>query len=68
MKVKILVSIASTNWDYRPGEVADLPPDLARRWIEADIAAPLEPEAATTEAPERATLPRPKRRTKRTAT
>lgn len=38
MKVKILVSIAGSNFSYRPGQIVDLDEKEAKRWIKADVA------------------------------
>lgn len=66
MKVRLLTSIASPTWSYSPGEVADIDPEEAARWIKAGIAeavdGPRAAEAAVIEPSEKAVLPRPKPR------
>ena len=44
MKVRFMVSIASEEWSYRPGETAWLDPEQAKKFIEGRIAVPV-PEA-----------------------
>jgi hypothetical protein len=63
VRVRVLVSIASADWAYHPGQVVDLPEPMARTWISSGLASPLpEPEAAVVEAPEQAVQPRPRAR------
>jgi len=56
VKVKVLTGIASPDWAYAPGDIAEIDPDEAQRWIKAGIAAPLEGkiETATVKPPEKA--------------
>ena len=37
MKVKLLVSIASDQFSYAPGQVVELDDELAKRWVKSDI-------------------------------
>jgi hypothetical protein len=47
MKVKFLVSIASADWAYAPGQIAELDADLAEKWIASGICQAMEePKAA----------------------
>lgn len=41
MKVKFLHSIASANWAYAPGQIAEIEPELAEKWIASGICVPL---------------------------
>lgn len=40
MQVCILVSIASAEWSYVPGQIVEMDDDLARTWISSGLAAP----------------------------
>lgn len=42
--VRILVSIASADWSYAPGQVVSLPAEQAATWIGSGLAAGVEPE------------------------
>lgn len=50
MQVRILVSIASADWSYVPGQIVEMDDDIARKWIgsrlaeRADTAGESEPE------------------------
>ncbi len=45
MKVRILVSIASPDWAYAPGEVVELPAEQAQAWVDAGLAEAVEQPA-----------------------
>ncbi len=50
MKVRFLTSIASADWSYGPGDVAELDDRLAEAWMGAGICEPAPtagPESAT---------------------
>jgi hypothetical protein len=38
LKVKINVSIASASWSYYPGQIVDLPDEMAKTWVKSGIA------------------------------
>jgi hypothetical protein len=40
MRIRFTQSIAGETWCYLPGEVHDLPVEIARQYIEHDIAVP----------------------------
>jgi hypothetical protein len=42
MKVKFKTSIASSTWSYRPGEVADIDDELAKKFVKSGIAEEVE--------------------------
>lgn len=43
MQVRILVSIASAEWSYVPGQIVEMDDDMARTWIGSGLAEPAEP-------------------------
>jgi hypothetical protein len=60
IRVKLLHSISSIEgWAYAHGQVADVPDELARKWIEGGIAQRVDAprEAAAVVPPERAVQP-----------
>lgn len=58
MRIKFEVSVAGERFGYEVGEVADLPPSEAMRFVRAGQAEVLDTEVAAMEAPERAAKPR----------
>lgn len=63
MQVRILVSIASAEWSYTPGQIVEMDDALARTWIGSGIAEPAEPAGEAEPEPE--TVPasrKPKRK------
>lgn len=65
MRVRMLTSIASSDWAADAGEIVTIEAGLAGRLIATGQAEPVE-ETAVVQAPELATM-RPKRRKQRTA-
>ncbi len=63
MQVRILVSIASAEWSYAPGQIVEMDDALARIWISSGLAELAEPsgEAGTEQEPVPASR-RPKRK------
>lgn len=62
MEVKIINGLAGRGKVFSPGEVADVPEPVARDWIRAGAATPVEQKAETTMAEpriERAMRPSP---------
>lgn len=62
--MRIVKAIASTEWSYAPGEIVELPADLAEKWIASGVAARVEEDGVATadiSPPERAVL-RPRKR------
>jgi hypothetical protein len=55
MKIKFLLSIASSAWGYAPGQIADIDKDIAEKWIASGIA-----EAVIEEKPEAPKAPKAK--------
>lgn len=46
MKIKFKVGIASEEWAYAPGQVAEIEDELAKKWVSGgEIAEAVEPEA-----------------------
>jgi len=45
MRVKFLHSIASADWAYALGEIAEIEAELAEKWIASGICKPLPPAA-----------------------
>jgi hypothetical protein len=45
-KVKVLVSIASAEWSYVPGQIVEMPADQAATWVASGLAEPLAPVPA----------------------
>lgn len=43
MQVRILVSIASAEWSYVPGQIVEMDGDMARTWIGSGLAEAAEP-------------------------
>jgi len=64
MKVRFQIAIAGPDVSYRPGEIVDLPEDLARKWSAVGHVEILEDETAESPAEETATA-RPQRSRKR---
>lgn len=65
MRVKLLVSIASPDWAYAPGQEAEIDGTTAAAWIESGIAEAVRcsaPESTMTGAPESAVLPAARKR------
>lgn len=65
MKVRILVSIASAERGWAPGEVCELDDELAVKWIASGLAEPVAAgpdEAAIVTPPHAAVLKRPRGR------
>jgi hypothetical protein len=50
-EVKILVSIASADWSYVPGQVVQMPAEQAATWIGSGLAAGVEPQPKPEQAP-----------------
>ena len=68
MKVRFLTSIASADWSFGPGDVAEIEDRVAAAWIGAGICepAPVDIEAATAEPPKKAARVTRARRATRT--
>lgn len=66
MKVKILTSIAGSNFSYGPREIVELEDNLARKWIKSGIAEAMkeirEIETATAEPVEKGVKKKVKKR------
>lgn len=59
MKIKFKVGIASEEWAYAPGQVAEVEDELAKKWIAGgEIAESAEPEKS--EAPKVVVTPKAK--------
>jgi|DewCreStandDraft_4_1066084.scaffolds.fasta_scaffold01911_14 hypothetical protein len=43
MQVRVLVSIASAEWSYVPGQIVEMDEEMARTWIGSGLAEPAEP-------------------------
>lgn len=64
MKVRMLVSMAASNFSHSPGDVIDVRPDVAQAWEQAGIAVPVKAQAVEDEviqAPETAAMARIKK-------
>lgn len=55
MKVKMIVSMASPDWSYNPGDEVEVDAKAAKAWIEAGMAEPVKEEYRTATAPPRQT-------------
>lgn len=65
MRIRILKSMAGPLGAWAPGNVADVPAEVAEAWVRAGLAAPAdEPETATAEpvAARKAVARKPRRR------
>jgi len=65
MKVKLLTSIASTDWSYAFGQIVEIDTKLATAWIKSGIAELVggkQIETATAEPSEKAVLPAAKKK------
>lgn len=52
MKIKFKVGIASEEWAYAPGQVAEIEDELAKKWVVGgEIAEAVEPESPKAAAP-----------------
>ncbi|GIU76763.1 MAG: hypothetical protein KatS3mg005_0001 [Bryobacteraceae bacterium] len=63
MQVRILVSIASAEWSYVPGQIVEMDGEMADTWIGSGLAEPAEP--ADEAEPEQESVPasrKPKRK------
>lgn len=47
MKIKMKVSIASPDWSYAPGDIAEFDDNTAKKFIKNGFAEPLEGEKKT---------------------
>ncbi len=61
VKVRILVSIASADWSYYPGQEVEMDEEMARNWIKGGNAAPIADAVETATAEPRETRPARKR-------
>lgn len=52
-KVKVLVSIASSDWSYTPGQVVELPDTQAETWIGSGLAEAVDTPVAPASAPKK---------------
>lgn len=52
MQVRVLVSIASAEWSYVPGQVVEMDEAMARTWIGSGLAEPAEPSGEAEPEPE----------------
>lgn len=52
MQVRVLVSIASAEWSYVPGQVVEMDEEMARTWIGSGLAEPAEPAGESGPEPE----------------
>jgi hypothetical protein len=47
MKVKMLVSLAASDWALNPGDETEVSEEVAKAWKEAGIAEPIEKKKET---------------------
>ena len=47
-QIRILISIASADWSYQPGQLVELPNEQAAVWIDSGLAEPVSPPPART--------------------
>ena len=44
MRIRFIQAVAGGSWAYRPGEVHDVPDEIARQYIAHSVAVPVEDE------------------------